>query len=431
VTYPLIVLPFVASPSRDSRDAAPPAFGRRMGASGISAAVLVALTALFDTVMIAAGLFQLPARAPERLRVGLAPVEEFSYAVCAAFLVPAVFALLPAPPAHRGAGMTEAPTLRPATVARELLIASRPVSWINTAVSVRGRLPADDRQVDLTLVIGTLFFLVPYNLAMYGVNDVFDYESDLRNPRKGGAHGAVLDRRMHRITLWARRCRACRSSSTWSSSVARVMARPGGEPLLRGVLQRSPAAAEGGAVRGLVTSSIHFFSPAVYGSSWRARLDVAAGRRDPRLRAVGRRVARVRRGAGRRRGPRRGHLSIATARAPAGRVVLARCYAAAGAVMLATPWPDLSRRSSRCRTGDRVAVPARHGRDRERATDGMAPVPVGEPARRLRRDPAADLVRGPDRRDGARGTASPSAIERLDRGVRRSSASANAVRSPP
>ena len=38
---------------------------------------------------------------------------------------------------------------------------------------------------------------------MYGINDVFDYESDLRNPRKGGAHGAVLDRRMHRITLWA------------------------------------------------------------------------------------------------------------------------------------------------------------------------------------------------------------------------------------
>ncbi|HBS75362.1 MAG TPA: prenyltransferase, partial [Microbacterium sp.] len=36
------------------------------------------------------------------------------------------------------------------------------------------------RQIDLTFVVGTLFFLVPYNLAMYGVNDVFDYESDLR-----------------------------------------------------------------------------------------------------------------------------------------------------------------------------------------------------------------------------------------------------------
>ena len=71
----------------------------------------------------------------------------------------------------------------------------------------------------MTLVIGTLFFLVPYNLAMYGINDVFDYESDLRNPRKGGAHGAVLDRRMHRITLWAAALVVpARSSSTWSSS---------------------------------------------------------------------------------------------------------------------------------------------------------------------------------------------------------------------
>ena len=33
---------------------------------------------------------------------------------------------------------------------------------------------------------------------MYGVNDVFDYESDLRNPRKGGAEGALLDPALHR-----------------------------------------------------------------------------------------------------------------------------------------------------------------------------------------------------------------------------------------
>src|SRR5699024_696261 len=50
---------------------------------------------------------------------------------------------------------------------------------------------------------GTVFFLVPYNLLMYGVNDVFDHESDLRNPRKGGVEGIVLDRRWHRVTLWA------------------------------------------------------------------------------------------------------------------------------------------------------------------------------------------------------------------------------------
>jgi 4-hydroxybenzoate polyprenyltransferase len=59
------------------------------------------------------------------------------------------------------------------------------------------------RQVDLTFILGTIFFLIPYNLAMYGINDVFDYESDMRNPRKGGVEGAVLDRSLHKVTLWA------------------------------------------------------------------------------------------------------------------------------------------------------------------------------------------------------------------------------------
>ena len=55
--------------------------------------------------------------------------------------------------------------------------------------------------MDLNLLIGSLFFLIPYNLLMYGVNDVFDYESDLRNPRKGGIEGALLDPKYHRPTL--------------------------------------------------------------------------------------------------------------------------------------------------------------------------------------------------------------------------------------
>ena len=38
---------------------------------------------------------------------------------------------------------------------------------------------------------------------MYGINDVFDYESDLLNPRKGGAEGAVVDRSRHRGILVA------------------------------------------------------------------------------------------------------------------------------------------------------------------------------------------------------------------------------------
>ncbi|GAA1470255.1 lycopene cyclase domain-containing protein [Microbacterium thalassium] len=98
MTYALIVLPFAAvTIAVTLATVRRPAFGRRMAASALAAVVLIALTALFDNVMIAAGLFSYPAEHLSGLRIGLAPLEDFSYAVCAAFLVPAVFTLLPAP----------------------------------------------------------------------------------------------------------------------------------------------------------------------------------------------------------------------------------------------------------------------------------------------------------------------------------------------
>ena len=90
-------------------------------------------------------------------------------------------------------------------LANQLFWSSRPVSWINTAfpfaaayVLAGGNITDN---LNLNLVVGTIFFLIPYNLLMYGVNDVFDYESDLRNPRKGGIEGALLDPKWHRPTL--------------------------------------------------------------------------------------------------------------------------------------------------------------------------------------------------------------------------------------
>ncbi|MBC7307496.1 MAG: prenyltransferase [Dietzia sp.] len=84
-----------------------------------------------------------------------------------------------------------------------LFWSSRPVSWVNTAAPFALAYFLATGGFDLLGVIGTVFFLVPYNLAMYGINDVFDYESDLRNPRKGGVEGAVLDRSLHTPTLVA------------------------------------------------------------------------------------------------------------------------------------------------------------------------------------------------------------------------------------
>lgn len=94
MTYPLLVLPFLAVTAVVTlATARHPAFGRRMAASGIAAIVLVALTAVFDNLMIAAGLFTYPPEHLSGLRIGLAPIEDFAYPVSAAFLVPAVFTL--------------------------------------------------------------------------------------------------------------------------------------------------------------------------------------------------------------------------------------------------------------------------------------------------------------------------------------------------
>ena len=81
--------------------------------------------------------------------------------------------------------------------------ASRPLSWVNTAYPFAAAVLLTGGIPWWLVVLGTVFFLVPYNLAMYGINDVFDYESDLRNPRKGGVEGAVVDRAAQRPVLLA------------------------------------------------------------------------------------------------------------------------------------------------------------------------------------------------------------------------------------
>jgi len=86
---------------------------------------------------------------------------------------------------------------------KTLFWSSRPVSWINTAFPFGATYVFLNHKVDLTFFVGTLFFLIPYNLLMYGINDVFDYESDLRNPRKGGIEGSLLVKQYHKLTIWS------------------------------------------------------------------------------------------------------------------------------------------------------------------------------------------------------------------------------------
>ena len=84
---------------------------------------------------------------------------------------------------------------------KKLFWVSRPISWPNTAYPFAAGYLLTGGNVDLTFIIGTLYFLGPYNLLMYGINDVFDYESDIKNPRKGGVEGMREERAFH-PTVW-------------------------------------------------------------------------------------------------------------------------------------------------------------------------------------------------------------------------------------
>ena len=166
-------------------------------------------------------------------------------------------------------------TARPQAAAalRQVIGSSRPISWINTAYPFAAAYLMVAGHVDLTFVVGTVYFLVPYNLLMYGINDVFDYESDLRNPRKGGIEGVVLSRRWHRLTLWSAGLSnvpflvyllvvgSAAARLTLVISVLAVVAYSA--PRLR--FKERP-------VVDSLTSSTHFVSPAVFG------LAVAGGR---------------------------------------------------------------------------------------------------------------------------------------------------------
>ncbi|MBS3182325.1 prenyltransferase [Leucobacter manosquensis] len=89
-----------------------------------------------------------------------------------------------------------------AQLLRQAFVASRPVSWINTAYPFAAAMLLTTREVDWVLIVGAIYYLIPYNLAMYGINDVFDYASDINNPRKGGIEGALLAPKYHRPMLW-------------------------------------------------------------------------------------------------------------------------------------------------------------------------------------------------------------------------------------
>lgn len=95
------------------------------------------------------------------------------------------------------------PTKRGALSIKSLLRISRPYWWSLTAFPfILGAL-LTGQPIGIATFVGLLYFLLPYNLALYGINDIYDSKNDAKNPRKkGGINGLPLEKSLHN-KLWS------------------------------------------------------------------------------------------------------------------------------------------------------------------------------------------------------------------------------------
>lgn len=67
---------------------------RWWAATGLTAAALLVLTAVFDTIMIAVDLFRYEESVLTGIHIGLAPIEDFAWPVAAVMVIPSLVLLL-------------------------------------------------------------------------------------------------------------------------------------------------------------------------------------------------------------------------------------------------------------------------------------------------------------------------------------------------
>lgn len=99
MTYVLLSLGFLAvacavaaaAVARRRRQPAPAPFG--WPAIALAALALMILTAIFDNVIIGLGLVSYGEAQISGVRIGLAPIEDFSYSLAALLLLPALWVL--------------------------------------------------------------------------------------------------------------------------------------------------------------------------------------------------------------------------------------------------------------------------------------------------------------------------------------------------
>ncbi|MGQ1839877.1 UbiA family prenyltransferase [Kocuria turfanensis] len=84
------------------------------------------------------------------------------------------------------------PAAGPAPALRRMIHISRPVLWINTLGPGVLGMWLTGSLLRWEAVPLLLWLTLPFNLLIYGVNDIFDQDTDALNPRKGSLEGARI-----------------------------------------------------------------------------------------------------------------------------------------------------------------------------------------------------------------------------------------------
>jgi 4-hydroxybenzoate polyprenyltransferase len=89
---------------------------------------------------------------------------------------------------------------------RFLLKISRPRFWLYVfgpyLVGAAAGAATRDDFLRLEVVLFGLYFLLPANLLIYGVNDIFDWETDRLNPKKDGYEALVRPEIHRKLLIW-------------------------------------------------------------------------------------------------------------------------------------------------------------------------------------------------------------------------------------
>ncbi|GAA2173086.1 UbiA family prenyltransferase [Agrococcus versicolor] len=74
--------------------------------------------------------------------------------------------------------------------------------WINTIGTGALGMWLTGQLLDVAAIPIILWLTLPFNLLIYGVNDIFDQDTDALNPRKGSIEGARIEPREVRLIVW-------------------------------------------------------------------------------------------------------------------------------------------------------------------------------------------------------------------------------------